>query len=69
MWAGESATFHGSKKPIVLRRQRRAIDKQGVNELDTGQSPLTSIGDMNFENGKRPGFDPSPPTIGLGDRC
>ena len=69
MWAGECVTFHGSKKPIVLRRQRRAIDKQGGNELDTGQSPLTSIDDMNFENGKGQGFDPPPPTIGLGDRC
>ena len=45
-----------------------AEEGQSMNELDTSQSLLTSIGDMNFENGKRPGFDPSPPTIGLGDR-
>ena len=54
MWTGEYVTYHGSKKPMVLRRQKRAIDKQGMNELDTSQSPLTSIGNMNFKNRKRP---------------
>jgi len=66
MWAGECVTSHGSKKPMVLRRQRRAIYNHGMNELDTLQSRLINISDINFENRKRPGFEP--PTIGFGDR-